>query len=206
MQFLKQYKGQFPSGVCKQLIDIAEDPEGYSYAAGVMRGNTSLVDKRAMDSTTLELGSKYTKKLTKELCQELEHHLFPALTHYINECSPQIQIGDRIAEMSIEDVKRKYFLTQPPRLNRYKIPNQAYHGWHTDWGPCTKEREISCILYLNDVEVGGETEFYHQGVKIKPEEGKIIISPSGFTHIHRSVPPISNDKYICIFWVGRDPN
>jgi hypothetical protein len=57
------------------------------------------------------------------------------------------------------------------------------------------------ILYLNDVEEGGETEFLHQGKRIKPTKGTLILAPASYTHAHRGNPPLSNDKIIITSWV-----
>ena len=60
------------------------------------------------------------------------------------------------------------------------------------------------MFYLNDVEEGGETEFYHQKLKIKPKKGTCVIFPTYFTHKHKGHIPISNDKYIMNVWVVAD--
>ena len=57
------------------------------------------------------------------------------------------------------------------------------------------------MLYLNDVDDGGETEFYHQKIKINPEKGKLAIFPTYWTHHHKGNPPISNNKYILNNWI-----
>ena len=56
------------------------------------------------------------------------------------------------------------------------------------------------MFYLNDVEEGGETEFYNQKVKIKPKKGTCVIFPTYNTHLHKGHIPISNDKYILNMW------
>ena len=90
-------------------------------------------------------------------------------------------------------------------IKKYKTPNQGYHLWHSDYSmghprhpQC--RRALVCMFYLNDVNKGGETEFYHQKIKIKPEQGKLVIFPAYFTHTHRGNKPISNDKYILNSW------
>jgi|TARA_R110000751_G_C13672069_1_gene470393 hypothetical protein len=55
---------------------------------------------------------------------------------------------------------------------------------------------LSSTFYLNDVEEGGETELPYQGMKVKPEVGKVVFFPAGYTHTHGGAPPISNLKYI----------
>ena len=59
------------------------------------------------------------------------------------------------------------------------------------------------MYYLNNVNEGGETEFYHQKLKVKPTIGSLVIFPTFFTHLHKGNVPISNDKYILNFWLMR---
>ena len=44
------------------------------------------------------------------------------------------------------------------------------------------------MTYLNDVTDAGETEWYHQRLKIQPQKGLTIIWPCDWTHTHRVVP------------------
>ena len=85
---------------------------------------------------------------------------------------------------------------------KYKHPDDGYFGWHTDWGPMPEfiGRQLVAQFYLNDVEDGGETEFYHQKKKVKPKKGRLVIWPVGFTHTHKGNNPISNDKYVLSCW------
>ena len=57
------------------------------------------------------------------------------------------------------------------------------------------------ILYLNDVEEGGETEFLYYPKRIKPKQGTIILFPGSMTHTHRGNQTLSNEKYIITGWV-----
>jgi hypothetical protein len=62
-------------------------------------------------------------------------------------------------------------------------------------------RIFNVMLYLNNVEEGGETEFLIQKRRIKPSAGTVVLFPSGYTRVHRGNPPISGDKYILNGWV-----
>jgi hypothetical protein len=55
------------------------------------------------------------------------------------------------------------------------------------------------MTYLNDVEIGGETEFFHQKLKIRPEKGLTLIWPADwtFTHIGITSP---EEKFIVTGW------
>jgi hypothetical protein len=41
------------------------------------------------------------------------------------------------------------------------------------------------MTYLNDVTDGGETGFFYQDVKIKPQKGLTLIWPAIWTHTHK---------------------
>jgi hypothetical protein len=82
------------------------------------------------------------------------------------------------------------------------VVGQGYHIWHYEGdNRTTCNRILAWILYLNDVEEGGETEFLYYPKRIKPKAGTLILWPSAFTHTHRGNPPISNVKYIINGWV-----
>lgn len=79
---------------------------------------------------------------------------------------------------------------------------EGYHIWHCEvMNRASCNRVLAFILYLNDVEEGGETEFLYQSKRVKPEKGTLVIFPAYFTHTHRGNPPLSNTKYISTGWV-----
>jgi hypothetical protein len=79
---------------------------------------------------------------------------------------------------------------------------QGYHIWHFENDARhTSNRLFAWMVYLNDVEEGGETEFLYYPKRIKPKAGTLLLWPASFTHTHRGNPPISNDKYVITGWV-----
>ena len=54
--------------------------------------------------------------------------------------------------------------------------------------------------YLNNVKVGGETEFKYQNLKVKPKKGLSLIWPTDFTHVHRGIVAPKEDKWIVTGW------
>tara|TARA_B100000131_G_scaffold294000_1_gene309748 strand:- start:80 stop:715 length:636 start_codon:yes stop_codon:yes gene_type:complete len=79
-------------------------------------------------------------------------------------------------------------------------PTQGYHMFHGEninWN--VSDRTLAWMVYLNDVEEGGETEWLYQQRKIKPTKGTVCIWPGSFTHLHRGNPPMS-EKYIATGW------
>jgi hypothetical protein len=78
---------------------------------------------------------------------------------------------------------------------------EGYHIWHYESGNRQiSNRLLTWMLYLNDVEEGGETEFLYQSMRVKPKQGTLLIWPAAFTHTHRGNPPLSNEKYIVTGW------
>lgn len=79
-------------------------------------------------------------------------------------------------------------------------PREGYHAFHAEdstWN--SQMRVLTWMVYLNDVDEGGETEYLYQQLKVKPKRGRVVIWPGSFTHIHRGNPPMS-DKYIATGW------
>jgi len=75
--------------------------------------------------------------------------------------------------------------------------SRGFYREHTDSFPgSVDERVLAVIIYLNDVEYGGETNFPVHGVKVKPVQGRICLFPAVFTHPHESCVPITGDKWI----------
>jgi len=81
-------------------------------------------------------------------------------------------------------------------------PTQGYHVWHCEAGNLMHAKRLLVpLLYLNDVEEGGETEFLHQSIRVKPKQGRLVLWPASFTHMHRGNPPLKGDKYIVTSWI-----
>ncbi|KAF1049159.1 2OG-Fe(II) oxygenase [Xylophilus sp.] len=83
----------------------------------------------------------------------------------------------------------------------YKIQmysrHEGYFRWHADaLGRNHGNRVVALILYLNDVLRGGETEFFHQGVKVCPRAGHLLLFPAGWNYMHCGHVPESGAKYI----------
>jgi len=66
----------------------------------------------------------------------------------------------------------------------------------------THHRILSIILYLNDIESGGETTFPYHNLSIKPEAGKCVVFPSDWTYPHKSELTVGSNKYVMVLWVS----
>ena len=89
----------------------------------------------------------------------------------------------------------------PFHIQKYNI-NGHYNSWHTERDSImNSERILVFMTYLNNIDEGGETEFLHYNVKIKPKKSNTIIWPSEWTHAHRGLPTTKKEKYIITGWI-----
>jgi hypothetical protein len=80
-------------------------------------------------------------------------------------------------------------------------PNGDHFAIHADnWNSGSSLRQVSFILYLNDVQEGGETVFPTHDMKVAPREGRALMFPASFIFPHLSDPPKSNPKYAIVTW------
>lgn len=80
-------------------------------------------------------------------------------------------------------------------------PTEGYHIWHCEDSSINFSKRIGTyILYLNDVEDGGETEFLYLSKRISPKAGRLLIFPANYPWAHRGNPPLSGVKYIMTGW------
>jgi prolyl 4-hydroxylase len=79
--------------------------------------------------------------------------------------------------------------------------SEGYHGWHFERGGAESiDRMMAYMTYLEAPKEGGETEFLHQSLRIKPVVGRTLIWPAGFTHMHRGNPPLDGEKMYITGW------
>lgn len=108
------------------------------------------------------------------------------------------------------------FLGETMQAQKYEIGQ--YYKEHWDFfNPVTQEYKTYCewmgqrtwtaMIYLNDVEEGGETYFKHLKLRIKPEKGTLIAWNNlyrnglpNFKTLHEACPPVSGPKYVITKW------
>jgi len=115
---------------------------------------------------------------------------------------------DRIKEAYMDYIKEYSILAESEQHGIYNIKIQktqiggGFHKWHYESnGRLSSNRFLVYTLYLNDVKVGGETEFLYQHRRVNASEGTLVLFPATYTHTHRGNPPLSGDKYIATGWI-----
>jgi hypothetical protein len=180
-------------------------------------------------------GVDTTKKLSQDIYLNQHAEFQPALQTILRACGDQITdyiskyffslIGGISLTVQHPKTKQPVILTvdnfeevgKPNLFNLAPVNAQSYEQgkgnygyWHSEIYPQLGDnkalhRVLLFIIYLNDVEEGGETEFYYQNKIIKPKAGSMIIAPCGFTHTHRGNIPVSSNKYVLTSWMSYNP-
>lgn len=169
--------------ICDKIIDYYETSA--EKFAGHCQTNfgEKIVDKSFKDCTEANLQNnenlcrKYVD-LLQECCREYIKK-YPFCDHY----SPW-KIREQI------------------NIQKYE-PGQAFHHYHTERvGPngIQATRHLVFMTYLNDIQVGGETEFPQQNIFIRSKKGLTVIWPADWTHTHRGIPAPMETKYIVTGW------
>jgi len=180
MSFIFEIKNALTHDICKNIIERFEASPTQQYPGRV--GQAAVEETSIKQSTDLVVSGK-------ENWQDVDQIFFHS------------------AALAIRTFREHFpYFGGPFKDEGYNIqrtePGQHYH-WHIDGGSHTfSQRQLVIIWYLNDVPgPGGETEFSYQGVKIPPEEGKMLLFPPFWTHEHRGITLESGIKYIATTWV-----
>ncbi len=223
--FILEFRNFFTPDYCDHLVQKFEnfpDKEAGRTGGGV--------DKNKKDSLDCFL-SQHAE--WQQECQQIGQVILKACVQYARQfpflltgaISPSIQDIktkqmrtiryediEKLSEAQLENTFKSIFRLDKINLQRYTKGSGGYHHWHSEHYPHPGEptqkslhRVLLVLVYLNDIQTGGETEFYYQQAMIKPSKGSLVLAPVNFTHTHRGCVPISNDKYVLASWVMYNP-
>tara|TARA_B100000929_G_scaffold134910_1_gene106828 strand:+ start:1579 stop:2283 length:705 start_codon:yes stop_codon:yes gene_type:complete len=217
--FIRVYENALSKEFCDNFITVFE--QSPHLKQGTTSGGVDLAKK---DSRDLYLNNhpEYVEQL-KHIQQATASHIFKYLEEHIfmmigafglKVYHPKTGQPVDLTQDNFEEVGKpqlpllvqQIFRLGPIQAQKYDINKGGYPYWHSEVYPQHGHNEalhrvLLFMFYLNDVEEGGETEFYYQQRKISPKQGSMVVAPGYFTHTHRGNKPISNDKYILTSWV-----
>lgn len=87
---------------------------------------------------------------------------------------------------------------ETPQLLHYTEKSGFYKSHHDD-GP-GMHRIFSALLYLNDVEEGGETYFTNFDISIQPKAGRLALFPANYVYEHEARIPMAGSKFVVVTW------
>lgn len=150
-----------------------------------------------------KVGNPENPTLNSKIKESTDCYLSPNENLFFEYISYVQRIVDRYRQLyPYSDYYGPWSIIEDINVQHYK-PGQAFHAWHTERIRVEQpqgSRHLVFMTYLNDVTDCGETEFFHQNIKIKPEKGLTIIWPADWTFTHRGVPSLTQEKYITTGW------
>jgi len=182
--------------LCDNIIEYFEEDKDKRKGSTFGGINTGIKD--TLDLIIPNDNNKECKwsKIVECLNYEILHNIKKYVKN-INEMIKNNQDNDDYNLFSTKPVTYSVF-----QIQKY-IKNTGKYIYHDDahilWESKT-QRVFTYLWYLNNIDDGGETEFWGD-YKIKPECGKLIIFPACWTFPHRGKIPLSDNKYILTGWV-----
>lgn len=186
-------KNALTSEFCNLIIDKFESSKEEHSDGKIYSG----VNKDIKRSTDLFITTIDEWKTEQSILHNTLISCFEKYSHHITKYFYSKKI-DQVFDFLIPSETPQFFSTGH-QVQRTK-PNEFY-TWHND-ALCFQQyyRTFTYIFYLNDIKVGGETQFI-TGERIRPEQGKLLIFPATPTYMHRGVSPSSGVKYISVGWM-----
>ena len=181
--FIGSYSNFIDSSLCKNIIDTFDYFQNIDavFCSGEQFNNTCA--GRFDWSISLKVMQSHMPDLPQDFLNQ-------QLSYAWNEYSTIFG--------NLREFEPYYSLTQKVQ----KTPTGGgYHVWHHEnSSQDVSDRVAVWMIYLNDDYEGGETEFLYYKKRIKPERGKLLIWPAGYTHAHRGGIVLSGNKYILTGW------
>lgn len=217
--FIEIYDNALDPSFCESCI------EKFNGSDEVHKGRTGHgVDPIKKNSSDITV--THSEQWTQEVAH-LQNAVLNGLIQYVRKypfvlvgsIALQVQTPDGLEQISYVDIPKlndqslarliqTVFRLGSINIQKYDQNEGGYFYYHSEIYPHPNDamndalhRKLLWMFYLNDVEEGGETEFFHQKLITKPKQGSLVIAPAGFTHTHRGNMPVSNDKYIFTSWV-----
>ena len=167
---IRVYPGVLPAGRCQELIDGFED-----------RASEHLINTGPVLS--------FAELNVTQAWPDAHDLAFQAILPWFEQYSRDLGIGGLQwpAELAFEEL----------RIKRYRPGGEDQFAPHVDVGDhASARRFLAALLYLNDVEEGGETDFPLWGQQVQPAAGSLLLFPPLWPWLHAGRPPISGPKYI----------
>ncbi|MBD3562302.1 2OG-Fe(II) oxygenase, partial [Planktothrix sp. FACHB-1355] len=197
--FIEIYDNALDADICHQIIEKFETSDK------IVRGRTGQgVDLNKKDSYDLTITGLYEWRNLHSLVVTntfayLKQYLRKYIFALVGAISPGIldPISGKVVTLTHENFAQYEALWMDETIQKIYRPSWinvqkyikgmgGYHHWHSEIYPHPREaddeplrRVLFFQYYLNTVNEGGETEFFYQNLKVKPQQGRLAIAPAG---------------------------
>ncbi|MEO8809665.1 MAG: 2OG-Fe(II) oxygenase [Rhodanobacter sp.] len=173
--YVQTFDDALPADFCRQLIAEFKQTTGRH----LVRKPGWRAGLDASSWTELDVSALADDAFKGFFFKQIEHHL--ALYNERLGLTIPVPNTPQVSEM---------------RIKRYVAGTGEGFQPHFDAIYEVAHRYLVFLWYLNDVEQGGETEFFDLGIKVPARTGKLLVFPPYWMYQHAGRPPISGDKYI----------
>lgn len=217
--FIGVYDNALAANTCEAIIEAHQQSddlkEGHT-GSGVNKALKDSIDTGMLDKPqwqpfvkeVIEALQNSMRQYFREHPSALTGALKPAIKDPKSHKTTTVSVENspELEDYYIDQATGALFRYTGFTVQKYDQNKGGYHYFHSEIYPQGDHneplhRQVAILLYLNDVEEGGETEFFYQNIKAKPKKGSVIIFPSGFTHTHKGHIPLSDDKYVVTAWL-----
>ncbi len=219
MQFIEVIDNALPEAFCDALVAKFQGHPGVHQ--GRTGGGVDTSKKQSLDITLdrFEDWQAEKQQILANTFGHIQNYFDKHFMALIGAVSPTVYDPDsgqpvtvtpdnyaRVGRPNLQALVNHIYRCGYINLQKYDKGQGGYPHWHSEaypQGPHAEplHRVLLWMYYLNDVDEGGETEFFYQQHRVKPKKGRMVIAPAGFTHTHRGNRPVSGDKYILTSWV-----
>jgi hypothetical protein len=188
--FIESENQSFISGwfidqkICDDVIDFCNTDNYFPVKPGLISTNGGEVDTSVKHSFD-KVVSPYTKD--------------ERLVNYFNSLSEVIKFYRE--KYVFCNMTQSWSVVEHVNIQYYP-PNGGYKVFHFERNGqlSSMNRHLTFMTYLNDVYDSGETEFYYQNLRVKPQKGLTLVWPVDWTHTHRGIPSPTEEKIIITGW------
>ena len=186
--FIKTWDNELDTEYCQTVIDYYNQQQG-----------TRILNRQTANEQAPKLNKDgsmlYDEGETGTFALSMNKILQPYYDA-IHRC-----VDDYVSEFGIFENVNPIQLSHSIKIQHTR-PSEGYHVWHCEHASRdTGQRALLAMVYLNNVDQGGETEFLYQSRRIEARTGRVMFCPAGYTHTHRGNPPLSGDKYAITTWL-----
>jgi hypothetical protein len=164
----------------KEIIKMAlkkSKKDGFLNAEVIDKSNNNVVQKEVRDTSMIPIAPTFDNDV-------FWWHLAKKLWNYGDAYGKKYNIS---------------FSQMEPSQFLFYQKGSGFYNSHSDSAPY-RPRIFSLILYLNNVDIGGETHFEYFNLSVKPVAGRLLMFPSDFAYFHGAKIPVSDNKNVVVTW------
>lgn len=168
--YIKIYENVLSPEDCKKAIKIIEE--------------VSIEDLKVMRKKQgMDFWVHYVDDSDLEFSKQLDSMFLDLYKRYIKDLdiSPQVPTDPNFSRVKVKRYDKKSGDCFPPHVD---VMDEI-----------SSRRYVAMLLYLNDVEEGGETVFECMDEPIKPKVGRCAVFPPLWMFRHKGRPAFSENKY-----------